>query len=55
MLRVSFHADARVLSRLPKAFFVRSPFETCTAILALSQRFEFLRVSPRKSTFDFTT
>jgi hypothetical protein len=55
MLRVSFHADARVLSRLPNALFVPSPFETCNAIFALSQPFEFPRVSPRQSTFDFTT
>jgi len=53
--RVSFHADARVLSRLPKALFVPSPFDTCNAIFALSQPFELPRVSPGLSTFDFTT
>jgi len=52
---VSFHADARVLSRLPKAFFVPSPFETCRAIFPLCQPFELPRLSPRQSTFDFTT
>jgi len=55
MLRVSFHADARLLSRLPKALFVPSPFKTCNAIFTLSQPFELPRVSPPKSTFDFTT
>jgi len=55
MLRVSFHADLRVLSRLPKALFVPSPLETCNPIFALSQPFEVPRVSPRLPAFDFTT
>jgi len=47
MLRVSFDADSRVLSRLLKALFVPSPFETCNALFSLSQPFELPRVSPR--------
>ena len=55
MLRVSFHADPRVLSRVRRALFVISPFKTCNAIFALSQPLEFPRLSQRQWTFHFKT